>query len=457
MAELTHSWSWLQSDDRVRLYSPQQNYTGSELVNYICSLSEQLKKLPDQGNLAACSPNSAKALLIPLACLEAGWCYQPISPRWPQTQRTKLAKQTASTWIWPAQAFDQESSLKPLALDWNIQHTGKDTLTALPQNICSTLLTSGSTGQPKAVSHQIQQHLAAAEFCNPILELDESSCWLMSLPLFHAAGYAILMRCLQAGAAIAMPEQPGVSIQTLKHYPVTHLSLVATQLQRLLQEPEFNASKLSLKHIMLGGGPVPKKLLQQALDKGFKLSMSYGMTESAAAIALSKIDSDSGIEVRNNASLRIHHGEIQLRGPQIAKSYQTPDGSQPLANDEGWFATGDLGAIRQGKLFIKGRKDNRFISGGENIQPELIEQTLQQHPEINMALVVPVEDAEYGQRPVAFIDSSSPMKPEAITLWLKDQLPSFMCPVRYLPWPKQIDPQQKPVRYDFIQMAKRLV
>lgn len=441
-----------------RLYSGQNCYSEEQISERVKSLSSQLKKLSDQGKLAVCSPNSEKALLLALACLEAGWVYQPISPRWPVAIRNPLAEQSESDWIWPVKAFDPKGwAQQPpqrLELDWALESRSKSVSASSMAGPCSTLFTSGSTGQPKAVSHTIQQHLAAADFCNPILKLTADSCWLLSLPLFHASGYAILMRCLRAGAAIALPEKSGITIEDLKRVPVTHVSLVATQLQRLLLEPEFNALSLSLRHLMLGGGSVPEKLLQQALDKGFEVSMSYGMTESAAAIALSEVSADCGIQVSSNAKVRIEQGEIQLKGEQLAKSYQMASGTKKLAGINGWFATGDLGRIEKGKLYIEGRKDNRFISGGENVQPELIEQALLQHPDIQLALVVPCKDAAFGQRPAAFVKARASIEFSSLEPWLRQKLPGFMCPTKYLPWPEGVGIEQKPVRKEFEALLK---
>src|SRR4029077_16530151 len=97
----------------------------------------------------------------------------------------------------------------------------------------------------------------------------------------------------------------------------------------------------------------------------------------------------------------------------------------------------DLGRINaQGHLEIIGRKDRQFISGGENIQPEEIEQALCALPGIRNAIVLPIPDAEFGERPVAFIDDETKSHTlDSIKEALRSQLPSFKHPVKLLPYP----------------------
>jgi O-succinylbenzoic acid--CoA ligase len=108
-------------------------------------------------------------------------------------------------------------------------------------------------------------------------------------------------------------------------------------------------------------------------------------------------------------------------------------------DDEGWFHTGDVGRFEaDGSLVVTGRKDNMFVSGGENIYPEEIEVTLCSLPQIEQAVVVPVLDDEFGQRPVAFIRflSGEQMRCDAVLTHLGESLPHFKLPVRLYRWPE---------------------
>ncbi|NNF59608.1 MAG: o-succinylbenzoate--CoA ligase, partial [Rhodothermaceae bacterium] len=125
----------------------------------------------------------------------------------------------------------------------------------------------------------------------------------------------------------------------------------------------------------------------------------------------------------------------------------------------GWFATGDLGEVdTDGWLHVTGRKDNRFISGGENVQPEAIEAALTALPDVAQAIVVSVSDEEFGQRPVAFVQMVDDTAPDAAALQeaLADTLPRFMWPVAMYPWPAHPD-GMKPDRRALCAEAERLI
>ncbi|HCL5001482.1 TPA: o-succinylbenzoate--CoA ligase, partial [Salmonella enterica] len=94
----------------------------------------------------------------------------------------------------------------------------------------------------------------------------------------------------------------------------------------------------------------------------------------------------------------------------------------PLVNDEGWFATRDRGELNHGRLTIAGRLDNLFFSGGEGIQPEEVERVINAHPLVQQAFVVPVEDKEFGHRPVAVVEYASQAGDVNLAEWVRDKL-----------------------------------
>ncbi len=132
-------------------------------------------------------------------------------------------------------------------------------------------------------------------------------------------------------------------------------------------------------------------------------------------------------------------GEILVRGETLFEGYLQLDGTleRPLTED-GWFATGDLGFVDDaGYLHVTGRRDNMFISGGENIQPEEIEKQLCALEGVEETMVVAVEDDEWGQRPLAYVRMENGAPPDAGRLAeeLRDLLPTYMIPKAVLPWP----------------------
>ncbi|MGL5289386.1 MAG: AMP-binding enzyme, partial [Aeromonas sp.] len=135
----------------------------------------------------------------------------------------------------------------------------------------------------------------------------------------------------------------------------------------------------------------------------------------------------------------------------FAGYYQLGELVLPL-DCEGWFHTRDKGHFTAtGALVVEGRLDNIFISGGENIQPEAIEQRLVDHPAIAQALVIPVPSDEWGQRPAAFIDWHRESVPDyELVAWIRLALPGFMVPDHWLAWP-DLGGNLKPQRKEFLQ------
>lgn len=130
--------------------------------------------------------------------------------------------------------------------------------------------------------------------------------------------------------------------------------------------------------------------------------------------------------------------EVWLRAASIASGYWRNGQLIPLVNGEGWFATRDRGVLNDGKLTIVGRMDNLFFSGGEGIQPEEVERVIAAHPHVLQAFVVPLEDHEFGHRPVAVVEYDTRADDANLAEWVKDKLARFQQPVRWLELPPEL-------------------
>ncbi|MDP6559742.1 MAG: o-succinylbenzoate--CoA ligase, partial [Candidatus Binatia bacterium] len=301
----------------------------------------------------------------------------------------------------------------------------------------TTVITSGSSGKPKAALLTYGNLFYNAKGSSLNIHLEPGDRWLLNLPLYHVGGLGILFRCLINGAAVVMPEpDEGLETSIFRHN-VTHLSVVPTQLFRLLRDLENVKRLLSLKAVLVGGAPIPAPWLKKTFDKGLPVYTSYGLTEMSSQVTTTRADAPnekrftSGMTLRY-AQLRIGpKSEILVRGETLFLGYVEGDQVRLPVDSEGWFATGDLGRLdADGYLTVLGRKDNMFISGGENIQPEEIEAALVELPSVAQALVVPVSDEEFGHRPVAFIRSTKTViDPHAIKQMLRDLLPSCKVPI----------------------------
>ena len=304
------------------------------------------------------------------------------------------------------------------------------------------VFTSGSTGTPKAVLHSYGNHYYNALGSNTNLPLAPGDRWLLDLPLYHVGGLGILFRSLLAGSTVVMPDQGETLDAVLSRYEVTHLSVVVTQLHRLLQQPE-SVRYPALRYIILGGSPVPLKLLERATARGLPVFASYGCTEMASQVATTGPGSTTAQRLTSgkllpHRKLRIgDEEEVQLAGETLFMGYVEGESLRRPLTQDGWFATGDLGRVDEdGYLTVIGRRDNRFFSGGETIHPEEIERVLTDHDGVQQAVVVPIPDEEFGQRCVAFVQSRDGCPDgETLAAWLGQTLPRYKVPDAFYQWP----------------------
>lgn len=275
------------------------------------------------------------------------------------------------------------------------------------------VFTSGSSGAPKAARLSGSALVASARGVNTRVGFDAGSAWLLTLPLFHVGGVGVLVRALEAGAALVLPP-PGSTIgDALASGHPTHVSLVGTQLYRLLAGG--HASRLLGLVVMLGGSAIAPSLVAAAELEGVRAVTSYGLTEMGSAVTATvpggpPADLATSGHCLDHRDLRIatpgdgNAGEIEVRGATRFDGYATAEGLRCPVDSDGWYATGDLGRLDgAGRLVVSGRRDRMFISGGENVHPEAVERLLADIPGIGEAVVVAVPDAEFGARAFAFL------------------------------------------------------
>jgi O-succinylbenzoic acid--CoA ligase len=129
-----------------------------------------------------------------------------------------------------------------------------------------------------------------------------------------------------------------------------------------------------------------------------------------------------------------------VKGDTLAQGYLDGNDLINLRDKEGWFHTGDVGYVDpQGALTVTGRMDNQFVSGGENIQPEHIENILNKIPDIAQAIVLPQSDDEFGKRPVAFLQLiNTNISLEELEKNLRKSLPGYMIPIAFYRLPEHL-------------------
>jgi len=371
--------------------------------------------------------NHPSTLLAWLALLQCGARILPVNPQLPRPLLNVLIPQMTLRF---AVVLDGEfDGLSPLVLQ---EMAGSHSVAWQPERLASMTLTSGSTGLPKAAVHTSCAHLASAEGVLSLMPYCADDDWLLSLPLFHVSGQGILWRWLSAGARLTVRDKQPLE-QMLQG--CTHASLVPTQLWRLLN----HSAPVALKAVLLGGAAIPVELTQQAKAQGIRCWCGYGLTEFASTVCAKEADGkpDVGSPLPGR-EVNIVDGEIWLKARSMASGYWRDDTISPLINEQGWFATRDRGELIDGCLTIVGRMDNLFFSGGEGIQPEELERVIGAHPLIHQVFVVPLDDAEFGQRPVAVVECDTRADITAFPEWVRDKLARFQQPLHWLVLPAEL-------------------
>ena len=390
--------------------------------------------------VAILAPNSREMVLFLLGLLKAGMIAAPLNYRFPEHLLSKmLEKLNPRLVVTSSQESCTRFNTATLASILDHPSPGKAYCATLEESaftdappefrVANTMNrpvtiihTSASSGEAKAALHSFANHWYNALGSNENLPFGACDCWLLSLPLYHIGGYSLLFRSLISGGALAVGKPDEPLSQSLQNFPLTHLSLVPTQLYRLLSDHNSTSLLRKLKGVLLGGSAAPESLIECALREGVPLYLSYGSTEMGSQIATTPVpiadaQQNSGQLLPYRELSVAKDGELLVKGPCLFQGYLQGGVIEPETDREGWFHTADIGSLsKKGEVTVLGRKDNMFISGGENIHPEEIERALMMVEGILEALVIAAPDAEYGQRPVAFIKTAAAETPDDSTV-----------------------------------------
>ena len=273
------------------------------------------------------------------------------------------------------------------------------------------IASSGSTGAPKGIIHTHSSLLAGAQASASRLQLSANDHWLVCIPVSHVGGFSVIARAMHTSAALTLhPAFDAAAVEQAQKDGVTHTSLVATALSRI--------DTSLFRTILLGGSSAPDNLPNNIIT-------TYGMTETGGGVVYNGQPLD-------NVEIKIVDAEIFLRCPMLMRAYRD---DQTISEEGGWYATGDIGEIdNNGKLSVHGRRSDMIITGGENVWPSVVENSLASHPIVNQVVVRGMPDTTWGQRVVAYVvlnDSSQTSEVKLLSdlrEHVKQTLPAFCAP-----------------------------
>ena len=390
-----------------------QSITFEDLSRRVQELAGTIERLtPQKQTVAFVAKPSLESLLLFYALLELSRPALPLNPRLLPSDHRVMVELAGACEV----AFDagglrvtEPSSFVAPNLDGR------------PPAVL--IATSGSTGRAKLVNLSQKALVAAADASADRLGWTADDRWLLSLSLCHIGGLSIATRCLLARRPVVLGEprgDPGELVRLVNTYDVTLVSLVSTQLHRLMAS-DFDLRGSKLRILLLGGMQADPWIVAAARTRGIPVLMTYGMTEMASQIATQLPADLRGLigpchdvgPALSQVEIKILNEEILVRGPMLFDGYagdamEVDSMRGPyttgLAVRHGWFHTGDWGRLDpNGRLTVVGRAADRIVTGGENVAPAEVELALEALPAIERACVFGVPEAVKGEQVAAAI------------------------------------------------------
>lgn len=356
------------------------------------------------------------------ALLEVGAAFVPIHPR-----LTSIEEQVIVDDVQPHVCLSEHSPNG--ALDKTVPRLEADPIVAI-------VYTSGTTGKPKGAVLSRSAFVASARASETNLGWRTNDRWIVCMPLAHVGGLSILTRCLSARKTIVLEPrfEPNAVLGAIRREAATQISVVPTMLDALLRA-DVDGDLKRLRFLLVGGAAASPALLERAAERGLLAITTYGLTEACSQVTCQPLREPGTTEagsgrVLEGIELRIvrENGEpadvdevgfIQVRGTNLMRGYWSgPD--KPLRmpwTADGWFATGDLGALdAMGRLFVHARRTDLIVTGGENVYPAEVEQAVEQCAGIAEVVVFGVPDERWGQTVAVAIVVAPGLSAEGVAL-----------------------------------------
>jgi O-succinylbenzoic acid--CoA ligase len=317
-----------------------------------------------------------------------------------------------------------------------------------PAALC---FTSGTSGEPRPALLTHGNFLWSAIASARNLGVREDDLWLCCLPTHHVGGLSILTRSAYYGTAVLFHD--GFDAERVNHAideeGVTLLSLVPPLLERLLRARNGRPVPASFRAALIGGGPIPTALLEEAVAIGFRALPTYGLTEATSQVTtLSPREWPSGlgtagkplafmeVRIRDESGRALgseQEGEIAIRGPMVMAAYFEDRERDAASWDHRWLLTGDFGALdREGRLVLTDRREDRIVVGGENVHAAEVERAMADLPAVVEVCVVGVGAGAWGHDVAAAVvlAPGASLTLRGLRDHLAATLPSFQLPRR---------------------------
>ncbi len=306
--------------------------------------------------------------------------------------------------------------------------------------------TGGTSGKIRFVMHTAETLMASIKGFKQYFKVDQINSFCL-LPLYHVSGLMQFLRSFTTQGELVIAPWKTLETNDFSQIKLSDffISLVPTQLQRLLHNTKMTSMLSQFQTVLLGGGPAWPQLLKTAREYKIRLAPTYGMTETASQIATLK--PDDFLRGYHNAGQILPHANIIIcnengeqlgehqRGIITIKSQSLALGYYPhLWENRDKFKTDDLGFIdSKGYLHILGRNSDKIITGGENVFPAEVEAAIKSTGLVVDICIIGLPDQEWGQVITAvYVPINPEVTLEAIQSAIASQLSKYKQPKQWL-------------------------
>lgn len=297
--------------------------------------------------------------------------------------------------------------------------------------------TGGSSGKIKFAIHTWETLTASVTGFRKYFQLQQVNSYCV-LPLYHVSGLMQFIRSFTSGGKLVIQNFKQLEQATYQINPADFfISLVPTQLQRLLQNSLPSDQLSQFQTVLLGGAPAWNELLAEARSRKIRLALTYGMTETASQIATLK--PEDFLQGKVNCGQILPHAKVKISNPQnqigniTIQSESLALGYYPNTFTQTDLTLDDVGYFDdQGYLNIIGRSSDKIITGGENIYPIEIEAAIRDTQMVMDICVIGIPDPHWGQALTAFYVPKADTSVTNLQTTLKEKLSKFKFPKHWI-------------------------
>ncbi len=429
----------------------RRTLTWSELERRITAVAAGLQAhgLVAGHRVGLLGPNSVEFVIAYFAALRAGYVVVPMNTQSAPREVSEMLRDSGVRVL--LAASDHDLSGVDLA-GVHLVALSADGLASLgrrgggiassprdPEALAALLYTAGTSGRPKAAMLTHRALLSHLEQVASFSIITPETTILAILPLFHVYGLNAVLGSWARGSArlVIMNGFPGDFFKIVRTEGVNNMPVSPALLARMLSGDELDEGFAAGTTVVSGAAPLPDDLREAFTRRtGLRVEQGYGLTEAAPGVSTTLGGPIlghghvgrvlPGVEIRiGDGSEPGEPGEIFIRGGNLFSGYWPSGGGGPEA--DGWFATGDIGYLADGELFLVDRARELIIVNGFNVYPAEVEEAIKELAGVDAAAVIGRPDVRSGERIVAFV-SGSGVTAEAVMRHCENRLAKFKRP-----------------------------